>query len=514
VIPAIVVALLLPGFARAATITVDTTADTSPTGHCALRDAITAAVTNAVPAGTNCTAGSDPDTINFNVTGIVHLATALPTVTSGVDIRGPGADKLVVRRNAGAAPFGIFSLTGGTSTISGLTVSGGLYTSDGGGAGIYAAGAGLTLDGVRVTNNAILDENNFQLGLNSNAAGITAPGPLTITNSEIDHNVTSVTGHIDSGFALASGAGITAVAATTIDRSLVADNTVSTADTGAGSVATALGGGIDVEDLGALTLTRSTVSDNGSVSSTGASGGGAAGIYTNTAGAVSLELDTISGNQAVSSAGSATGGGILAAGAASFLITSSTIAGNEASLSHAANLASNTSSPSVRNTIVSNPVGTSLNCSSAVTSSGGHNLEDLDTCGFSGTGDLPSTDPDLVFPVTSNGGPTPTLALAPGSPAIDSGLAPAGETADQRGSARPADLAAVPNALGSDAADIGAFEVQPPPTTTPPPPTTTLPPAPAPGSGSPAQLKRKCRKSKKKRHAVHKKCKRAKPRSA
>ena len=51
-----------------------------------------------------------------------------------------------------------------------------------------------------------------------------------------------------------------------------------------------------------------------------------------------------------------------------------------------------------------------------------------------------------------NGGPTPTIALVPGSPAIDRGFADASLTTDQRG-------AGFARMIGG-AADVGAFEVQ------------------------------------------------------
>jgi hypothetical protein len=70
------------------------------------------------------------------------------------------------------------------------------------------------------------------------------------------------------------------------------------------------------------------------------------------------------------------------------------------------------------------------------------------------------TDAQLnLGPLADNGGPTPTHALLPGSVAIDKGHA-SGATADQRGLARPCDLAATPNAAGGDGGDAGAFEVQ------------------------------------------------------
>lgn len=77
----------------------------------------------------------------------------------------------------------------------------------------------------------------------------------------------------------------------------------------------------------------------------------------------------------------------------------------------------------------------------------GHNLSSDATCGFTNSGSLNSTDP-LLGPLAANGGPTLTLALLPGSPAVDAGDTSAAPAIDQRGYPRP---------FGS-AADIGAFE--------------------------------------------------------
>jgi len=82
----------------------------------------------------------------------------------------------------------------------------------------------------------------------------------------------------------------------------------------------------------------------------------------------------------------------------------------------------------------------------------GFNIAGDDTCGFSETSDLQNTDPQLLA-LTDNGGPTPTHALAPDSPAIDaadSNCLPQ----DQRGALRPQDG----DADGVAKCDIGAFE--------------------------------------------------------
>ena len=109
--------------------------------------------------------------------------------------------------------------------------------------------------------------------------------------------------------------------------------------------------------------------------------------------------------------------------------------------------------------------------------SGGFNIDDGTSCGFTLPSDLAATNPGIDPVLAANGGPTATHALLPGSPAIDRGSA-FGALADQRGLPRPSDFPAIANALGGDGSDIGAFELQAPPPTQPPAPPTL--PAPAP----------------------------------
>src|SRR5262249_28424180 len=63
----------------------------------------------------------------------------------------------------------------------------------------------------------------------------------------------------------------------------------------------------------------------------------------------------------------------------------------------------------------------------------------------------------MLGPLTNNGGPTLTMALKPGSPAIDRGYR-GGANTDQRGVLRPFDNLSYPNASGGDGSDIGAYE--------------------------------------------------------
>jgi hypothetical protein len=87
-----------------------------------------------------------------------------------------------------------------------------------------------------------------------------------------------------------------------------------------------------------------------------------------------------------------------------------------------------------------------VNCSGWLTDAG-HNLSSDTSCPFTGPGSMNGTDP-MLGPLADNDGPTFTMALLPGSPAIDAGDTGAAPATDQRGRPRP---------VGA-AADIGAYE--------------------------------------------------------
>ena len=103
----------------------------------------------------------------------------------------------------------------------------------------------------------------------------------------------------------------------------------------------------------------------------------------------------------------------------------------------------------VRNTIVAgNTNPTAPDLSGAITNDLGHNLFGNITggSGFVAT-DLLGLSP-LLAPLGNYGGPTETMPLLPGSPAIDAGDNASAPAADQRGIAR----------IVNNTIDIGAFE--------------------------------------------------------
>ena len=115
--------------------------------------------------------------------------------------------------------------------------------------------------------------------------------------------------------------------------------------------------------------------------------------------------------------------------------------------------------------------GANIDNNGGTITSHGYNLSSDDGGGFlTGPGDQINTAP-MLGPLQDNGGPTFTHALLTGSPAIDKGKNMDGLTTDQRGPGfvRTFDNPSIPNAIGGDGTDIGAFEVQAPPSPTPTP---------------------------------------------
>jgi hypothetical protein len=201
------------------------------------------------------------------------------------------------------------------------------------------------------------------------------------------------------------------------------------------------GGGIDNES--ALSVNNSTISGN-SAQSIYSSGGG---ILNN--GTALINNSTFSGNSA-----GVIGGGIESPSGSALTISNSTLSGNIAGAGGA--ISSYLSPVVLQNTIVANNTGG--NCNGTMTSYG-YNLSSDNTCNFNGTGDLNNTDPKLGK-LGNYGGPTQTIPLLSGSPAIDAGN-PNGCT-DGKGHLLKTDQRGMPRPDKEDAGgcDMGAYERQ------------------------------------------------------
>src|SRR5262245_60818637 len=126
------------------------------------------------------------DTITFTVTGTINLTSALPNLSTNIDIQGPGSDLLTVRRDTGGF-YRIFMVsTNATVSVSGLTISNG---SEGEGGGIYNSGT------LTITHSAVSSSSA------SKGGGIYNFGTLRITDSY----VSSSSAYVDGGGIYSSG---------------------------------------------------------------------------------------------------------------------------------------------------------------------------------------------------------------------------------------------------------------------------------------------------------------------
>ena len=245
-------------------------------------------------------------------------------------------------------------------------------------------------------------------------------GDVTVTNVRFVSNAS------DRGGAIYQRGGTLTVAASTLT----------------GNFGRAAGGGIS-NNGGTLIVTGSTFAANATDLASG--GGGGIDLY---GGALSAS-GTVTNSTFVGN--SAQHGGGLVGFSAPLTVTNSTISGNSAS--DGAGLYKSGSLATLTNTVLANATATIKNCTGGGTlTADSHNLADDNTCG----GATQATTAQLALGTLGDyGGPTQTIPLLPGSPAIDAGAAvgsgPAGATvpaADQRGKPR----------VG--APDIGAFESQ------------------------------------------------------
>jgi CSLREA domain-containing protein len=404
---ALVVAALtaaaVPGLAHAATIVVNSSADDLVVGgdHCTLRDAIEDAVFDDSTYG-NCLSGNGDDTIAFQLP-----ARSTITLTLG-ELLLPSA-----------------SLTGQAIDIQGPGAS--QLTVAGAGTGRVFKIEHSSVATPETISGLTIAAGKVETGEESLGGGVLNAGELTLAGVVVEGNEVKATGSL---VAAGNGGGIANLSGATlaIERSTIVGNT-------AGSVATAPGlayaDGGAVFNQGTLTISGSTIAGNGAIAAGGA--------------------------------GQSAGGGGIATTATGMRVTGSTIVGNtviSGALRSGANVFA-TGTTELESTIVAEPEG-ATNCAGVVTPLG-FNLEDEDSCGFNQPTDQPDTDPKLAAAgLADNGGPTLTIALEPGSPALDQGLAAPGETTDQRGLRRPVVLPGLTAPPGGDHADIGAFEQQAP----------------------------------------------------
>ena len=396
----LLVVAAVPALANTITVTTNSGA-ANVAGACALRDAITAANTDAPVGG--CIAGNGSDTIVLPTASVITLTdvdnsdqgpSGLPTIRSNITITGNGTTiqrdaSLGCVRDGNPHPgeFRIFLVAGslGALTLDNLTVANGCVEEYQGGGGIWGGG------GTTLSLNLVTLENNQVW---ANGGGLFVYGTTTITSSAIRNNLASLGG----GLSVYGGT-------TSLSNSEISGNSAQPGQNGG------LGGG--VHNGATLSVVNSTISSN---MASGAIGFG--GLYST--GMLDISFSTIANNTASNS-----------------------------SLGGIYDSPSTGKSSRLKSLVVSGNTGGDCYLAPAVTIEGVNLSSDSTCAGFT----LATTDPQLA-PLGNNGGPTQTHALLAGSPAINVASDCTDVTGtsivntDQRGRARP---------YGAGC-DLGAYE--------------------------------------------------------
>jgi hypothetical protein len=486
----------------------------APVKNCTLREAIKAAKagdTIQLQAGTyelsfgqlNITkqltvlgAGPGATTIEVGAAGlssrVINVENGVGLTMSGVTIAGGevigknGADGTMAEDKGkdGEGVVGAGIDAGGPLTLTEVVVTGNTLIGGNGGAGAtsgeHTGGAGGS-------------------GGFTDGAGISAgSGPVTLNRVEITDNVAQPgaggkggnagTGVGDGGAGghseSAAGAGISAGTGSSIvaTDSLISGNLAETGAAGAGGVGggssgtggaggqgeAANGGGLFSN--GSVKLTNVTFTGNLAAGGTGGPGGkgggttvaevGGAGGFGGggQGGAIAFFTGAVGQFASVTIAGNKAGGAVGGAGGVGSHGGTAGAAGAKGSTEGGNVFLTNNATLSIRGTVIAGGEAEAgkENCvfgGTSVLTSLGHNLEDHHQCLTKpAAGDLINT-PAGLGPLAANGGPTETMALLPGSAAIDAGepacvdAVGAALAEDQRGDPRGAPC------------DIGAFEV-------------------------------------------------------
>lgn len=444
---ALAVSLAMAGATSAATIVVTDGEDAGTAATCTLRQAIASANKNAHGTST-CLDGSGDDTIMFADTLIgstITLAGTELAVTAPLTIIGSGqtldANHLSRVMYVGNTTFSASALT----LINGATPGNS-------GAGMEMIGSTVYLDDVAISGNT-----------GDNAAGIAAVNSTALT---LHHST------IAGNAALYKGGGLLIANSTTVTLlgSVVSGNSA------------ARGGGVFTGLNGELQLQQSSITGN-TVTSTATQSGG--GVYGYRCTDVTITESTVSGNSA-----NREGGGILAYNCP-LLVVNSTVASNMSTLSGGGGIyvedgsatiinstISSNNAPNAGGVLLSNATATLSNTIVSANTVDPAYLSSADigakssiinaqSCllGSKMTGAINGSNVGNIFTdspglgaLQDNGGPTLTMALLDGSPAIDAG---SNALAMASGHSLVSDQRPGFERTVGAAVDIGAFEYQP-----------------------------------------------------
>ena len=325
----------------------------------------------------------------------------LPVIKARITIQGNGA---TITRSGSVAFHLLDVASAGNLTLSSLTMTNGLANDGVNGGGAIDSHGTLSISG------STFSGNSSPATSGTSGGAINSSGTLTVTTSKFTGNTAQ------------EGGGIFNQKTATITNSTFSNNT-----------ATIYGGGALLNAAGTETLAGDTF--------TGNSGAGGGAIDNDTT--LNISDSTFTGN----TAGGNGGGGVQNFGTTT--ITQSTFSGN--SSPYGANIYNYTGfSLAISMSVVAAGVNGSNCGGQAPITDRGYNIDTGSSCGFSGTS-MNNTQPQLGT-LASNGGPTQTMALPAGSPAVNAIPASTSGctgTTDQRGTTRP---------QGSGC-DVGAYEL-------------------------------------------------------
>ena len=367
--------------------------ETDISGDCTLRAAIQES--NALEGRDTITLPAGTYTLTMEGTGEDSAASGDLDISESLTITGAGMDSTVIDANNIDRAFQVFS----SLEISDLTIKNGFASP--GGAVLVNLYASITRVGFEDNRTTSFDESNETGG----AVFVSVEGAADITQSEFTAN-----------FAYFGGGAVAntfASSFTVLDSSFVENSSVH-------------GGGALYPNGGSVTVSNSTFVGNS------ADTGGA--IHSNSE-SVQVSNSTFVGNSAVNH-------GAIDARVGTITVNNSTFSGNTASGfgDTLGDQPAQGGDLQVGNSIIS---GDGFDACDGTVTDLGNNLSWPIENNCPGIQDDPRLDS-----LADNGGPTQTIALLTGSPAIDAGNNETCESTDQRGVSRPQ----------GEACDIGAFE--------------------------------------------------------
>ena len=362
------------------------------------------------------------DTIRFalKLPATIALSNTL-VISQSLSVLGPGPDQLTIMRSADAntPPFRVLDIETGTVTVAGVTIS----------------------------NGVAFDTTTF---VDNVGGGLFNRGNLTLNNCVISGNSAPTTGPAASQ-SLGFGGGIFTAGGSQLT---IINSTIS------GNQADAAGGGICTLEATAFLALGSTISGNSAV----IQGGGI--NYQGHTG--TIQNCTIAGNaMPPDGAGSALCDIVLQAEPPTLLtLTACTVAYNTGATNGAIAVVGLNQGLGITNRLLSTLVADNTMPNFAffgtyTLQTLGHNLDSDGSSGLvnGANGDIVGTAGSPINaqlgPLQDNGGPTDTIALVPGSPALG-----AGSCTDANGAPLLTDQRGFPR-LPSQGCDIGAYQNEP-----------------------------------------------------